>query len=290
MSTALATQQGPSLVTKFATRFGVDADKLLGTLKATAFKQSEGKTVSNEQMMALLIVADQYGLNPFTKEIFAFDDKFKGIVPVVSVDGWARIINEHPQCDGVEFRYSDKLVTMPGAKPCPEWCESVFTRKDRSQPIVVREYLDEVYIGPRGNPPKPGPWQTHTKRFLRHKTYIQGGRIAFGFGGIHDEDEAYRIIEGQSQRVEVVQRSGVVDLQERLTQRAALEHDAAEAATTADETAPTIDSKHLRGRLHLAETLDALDEAAADISLLPVGPDRDEVGELYESRRKALGG
>ena len=42
--------------------------------------------------MALLIVADQYGLNPFTREIFAFDDKRAGIVPVVSVDGWSRIL------------------------------------------------------------------------------------------------------------------------------------------------------------------------------------------------------
>jgi TRAP-type uncharacterized transport system substrate-binding protein len=30
---------------------------------------------------------------------------------------------------------------------------------------------------------------------LRHKTLIQGARIAFGFAGIYDEDEAKRIIE-----------------------------------------------------------------------------------------------
>jgi hypothetical protein len=31
--------------------------------------------VTDEQMMALLIVADQYGLNPFTKEIYGYPDK-----------------------------------------------------------------------------------------------------------------------------------------------------------------------------------------------------------------------
>ncbi len=36
-------------------------------------------------MAALMIVADQYGLNPFTREIFAFPDKQNGIVPVVGV-------------------------------------------------------------------------------------------------------------------------------------------------------------------------------------------------------------
>jgi hypothetical protein len=30
---------------------------------------------------------------------------------------------------------------------------------------------------------------------LRHKTLIQGSRIAFGFAGIYDEDEARRIID-----------------------------------------------------------------------------------------------
>ena len=142
MSTALATTGSASLVTRFADRLGVEPNKMLSTLKATAFKVSGGKEVSNEQMMALLVVADQHGLNPFTKEIFAFDDKHKGIVPVVSVDGWSRIVNEHPQYDGVEFRWADKMVTMPGGKACPEWCEAVFSRKDRRQPIVVREYLD----------------------------------------------------------------------------------------------------------------------------------------------------
>jgi phage recombination protein Bet len=280
MNTALASTEQRSLVSKLADRFGVEHNKLLTTLKATAFRQSEGKEVSNEQMMALLIVADQYGLNPFTKEIFAFDDKHKGIVPVVSVDGWSRIINEHPQYDGVEFRYADKMVTMPGGKPCPEWCEAVFARKDRSNPIVVREYLDEVYIGPRGNPPKPGPWQTHTKRFLRHKTFIQGGRIAFGFGGIHDEDEAYRIIDGQAQRVEVMPRADVADLQSRLVQRAAIEH--------APDVEPAPDSSKLRGRIFVAETKAELDALAEEIGALPNGADKDEVNELYLRRSEEV--
>jgi len=155
--------------------------------------------VSNEQMAALLVVADQYGLNPFTREIFAFPDKQNGIVPVVGVDGWSRIINDHEQSDGFEFRESEEMVTLPDAKPCPAWMEVIIHRKDRTHPIVVREYLDEVYrpLGKYadGNPHKAGPWQTHTKRFLRHKVLIQGARIAYGFGGIYDQDEAERIVE-----------------------------------------------------------------------------------------------
>ena len=148
-------------------------------------------------MTALLVVANQYGLNPWTKEIYAFPDKNNGIVPVVGVDGWSRIINSHPQFDGIEFHHADKLVTMPGGKPAPEWIECHIYRKDRSRPIVVREYLDEVYRAPfKGKYGEvTGPWQTHTKRFLRHKSMIQCARLAFGYGGIYDQDEAERIVD-----------------------------------------------------------------------------------------------
>lgn len=189
---AVIAAPGPSLVTKFADRYGVDANKLVGTLKATCFKTNQ--PISNEQMMAMLIVADQYNLNPFTREIFAYPDK-GAIVPVVSVDGWSRIINSHPDLDGIYFNYSDKIITTEGAKDCPAWCEVTIHRKSRSKPTTVREYLDEVYKGPFEKDGRKinGPWQSHTKRFLRHKTLIQGARIAFGFAGIYDEDEAQRI-------------------------------------------------------------------------------------------------
>ena len=206
MSTEVTTTQPEakrqSLVARFAEKYHIEPARMLDTLKATAFRQRGDVVVTNEQMAALLIVADQYKLNPFTKEIFAFNDK-GAVVPVVSVDGWSRIINEHPAFNGLEFRYADESIVMPGAKRCPEWCEVVIHRKDREHATVVREYLDEVYQAPRGQGNYAGPWQSHTKRFLRHKTLIQGARIAFGFAGIYDEDEASRIVDAQP--VQVVQ-------------------------------------------------------------------------------------
>ncbi len=208
MSTEIATAQPEtkrqSLVTRFAEKYHIEPARLMDTLKATAFRQRGDVVVTNEQMAALLIVADQYKLNPFTKEIFAFNDK-GAVVPVVSVDGWSRIINEHPAFNGIEFNYADEMVTMPGGKPCPAWCEVVIYRKDREHATVVREYLDEVYQAPRGQGGYAGPWQSHTKRFLRHKTLIQGARIAFGFAGIYDEDEASRIVEAQTVQAAPVQ-------------------------------------------------------------------------------------
>lgn len=195
-----------ALLAKFAEKFGVDETKLVSILKNTCFKQPNGKggtppaEVTNEQMAALLIVADQYGLNPFTREIYAFPDKSKGIVPIVGVDGWARIINENPMLDGIEFQSAPDMVKIDDdARECPEWIEAIIYRKDRSHPIVVREYLDECYRpafkgqGRDGSYAINGPWQSHTKRFLRHKALIQGARIAFGFAGVYDEDEGERV-------------------------------------------------------------------------------------------------
>lgn len=183
---AVAKKQG--LVSKMADRFGVDADKLMSTLKNTAFKVKD-KEVSNEQMMALLVVADQYCLNPFTKEIYAYPDK-GGIVPVVGVDGWSRIINENPQLDGIDFRFSGETLDHKGIK-CHEWIECVIYRKDRQHPTTIREYFSEVVR----KLAYPTPWDSHPNRMHRHKALIQCARVAFGFVGIYDQDEAERIIE-----------------------------------------------------------------------------------------------
>ena len=172
----------------------VDPAELEQTLIQTAFKSST--QITREQMGALLIVASQYKLNPWTKEIYAFPDKNKGIIPVVGVDGWSRIINSNPNLNGIEFVFSSNSVRMPKAKvDCPEWVDCLIYRKDRDRPTVVREYLDEVYREPMGVNAYAGPWQSHPKRFLRHKALIQCARLAFGFVGIYDQDEAERIQE-----------------------------------------------------------------------------------------------
>lgn len=169
MSTALVVQQA----SKLAGLFNIpETGDLVNVLKATAFKGQ----VSDAQMSALLIVANQYRLNPWTKEIYAFPDKNNGIVPVVGVDGWARIINENPQFDGMDFQQDD------------EGCTCIIFRKDRSHPIKVTEYLSECKRGTQ-------PWQSHPKRMLRHKAMIQCARLAFGYVGIYDQDEAERIAE-----------------------------------------------------------------------------------------------
>ncbi|HTH10951.1 MAG TPA: phage recombination protein Bet [Acidovorax sp.] len=188
MTTALTTLTR-TLANKLDMGDGAD---LIGTLKATAFKGQ----VSDAQMTALLVVANQYALNPWTKEIYAFPDKNNGIVPVVGVDGWSRIINSHPQFDGIEFEQND------------DNCTCVIYRKDRNRPIKVTEYMDECKRG-------TGPWQSHPRRMLRHKAMIQCARLAFGYGGIYDQDEAERIVEANPiKHMGVAERADPTELPE----------------------------------------------------------------------------
>lgn len=168
MSNLITTQ-----INELAVRFDLPkSEELYNVLKATAFKGD----VTDAQLSALLIVAGQYKLNPWCKEIYAFPDK-GGIVPVVGVDGWSRIINTNPQFDGMDFEQD------------ADSCTCTIYRKDRSHPTKLTEWMAECK--------RPGvkPWESHPYRMLRHKAMIQCARIAFGFGGIYDADEAERIIE-----------------------------------------------------------------------------------------------
>jgi phage recombination protein Bet len=159
-----------SLVQKLAAANNIEPTKYMACLKETVFKGA-----TDEQLMALLMVSSQYGLNPLLKEIYAFPAKGGGIVPVVGVDGWINMINNHPQMDGMELTQTD------------EECTCSIYRKDRTHPTIVTEYLSECKRN-------TDPWKME-KRMLRHKAIIQCARVAFGFSGIKDPDEAERILE-----------------------------------------------------------------------------------------------
>lgn len=160
-----------SALSVMADRFSVEPQKLLSTLKSTVFKGA-----SDDELLALVVVANEYGLNPLTKEIYAFPAKGGGIVPIVSVDGWANLANSHPQFDGLDFEWHHDSEGKLVACTCSIW------RKDRSRPIKVTEYLSECKRGTE-------PWKME-HRMLRHKALIQCARLAFGYSGVYDEDEA----------------------------------------------------------------------------------------------------
>jgi phage recombination protein Bet len=176
-STALAVhpqRESRGLLVRMAEQYEMDPRRFAATIKSTCIKGN----ASDEQFAAFLMVAEKYGLNPLTKEIYAFPQD-GGIVPIVGVDGWARIINDHPHFDGMAFQDqlddSGALVAIT--------CRMF--RKDRGHPTEATEYMEECKRNTQ-------PWKQWPSRMLRHKAMIQAARYAFGYTGIVDIDEYER--------------------------------------------------------------------------------------------------
>lgn len=159
-----------SVINSLAAKLECDPQKLMPMLKKTAFATCR----TDEEFMAMCMVANTYGLNPILKEVYAFPAKGGQVVPIVGVDGWVKLMNSNPAFDGIEFEEGE------------DFCTAIIYRKDRNHPIKATEWLAEC-IG------TTEPWKRWPRRMLRHKAMIQCARIAFGFAGIYDEDEARRI-------------------------------------------------------------------------------------------------
>lgn len=169
--------RGRSVTVDMAHRFGMEPANFEKVLRATVVPAN----CSPEQFAAFLLVAKQYSLNPITREIYAFPARGGGIQPIVGIDGWIRIINDHEAMNGMEFRdrFDAENPKVPDAITC------LIYRKDREHPTVVTEYMAECYRD-------TDPWKKWPARMLRHKAAIQCARYAFGFSGIIDPDEYER--------------------------------------------------------------------------------------------------
>lgn len=174
------TVKPPSIIVAFGERYGMDSNKVMSIVQDTVFKAAKIEDkLSAEEVAAALIVCNQYELNPFLKEIYAFRSKGKLLV-TVSVDGWATIINRQAALDGIEFeeKFDDKDRIY--SVTCRMW------RKDRKMPTVVTEYTHECKRDSI-------PWNTMPIRMTRNRALIQCARVAFSISGIVDEDEAATI-------------------------------------------------------------------------------------------------
>lgn len=162
-----------------ANRLSIAEDELNDVIKNTIMPSGN---VSNSQLVSFLAIANEYKLNPLTSEIYAFPKKGGGIQAVVGVDGWIRVMNEHPQANGFSVAMSDSKVKSNG-REVPESCTVTIHRKDKDYATVVTEYFQDCYRN-------TDPWKTAPVRMLRHKAVIQAIRMAFGLSGIMDHDDA----------------------------------------------------------------------------------------------------
>lgn len=180
--------QNPCVVKRSIRRSGLSRDSFIRALTQTAF--SRLKFWTQTDLERLLLTAESLGLSPLSEDIYVaptlssqgllYDDfsstqpkdseySIPPITLVISLQGWMRMINSHPQFKGVSFNEHE---CKPGQ--LPEWMECSIYRGDRQVATTVREYMSEVNL-------MSGAWVTHPRRMLRHKRLIQCAKLAFGF-------------------------------------------------------------------------------------------------------------
>jgi hypothetical protein len=116
----------------------------------------------------LLRLANKYQLDPLSDEIALLQNQDQTYQPFITIDGWSKLINNHPQYAGMSLRDSTELIDG-----IPAWMECTIYRNDRILPIVIKEYLEEV----RTDHPS---WQQMPRRMLRHRVIQQCARLALG--------------------------------------------------------------------------------------------------------------
>jgi RecT family len=116
----------------------------------------------------LLRLANKYQLNPLSDEIALLQGQDQSYQPFITIDGWSKLINHHPQYAGMSLRDSTELLDG-----IPNWMECTIYRNDRILPIVIKEYFEEV----RTDHPS---WQQMPRRMLRHRVIQQCARLALG--------------------------------------------------------------------------------------------------------------
>ena len=162
-----------NLIIQVAQQCSIEPSELQDVLMKTIMPNN----TKPENVTAFLAVAKQHNLNPLTREIYAFPAKSGGISVVMSVDGWNKIMNQHPQFDGIEFNHATdekgQVVSVT----------ATIYRKDRQRPTVVTEFLSECNTGSQ-------PWKQYPSRMLRHAAMKQAIRLAFGLSGVAPEPEA----------------------------------------------------------------------------------------------------
>lgn len=180
-------QSAVQAMNELAARYSMDAAALTAALKATVLPQvKDPKTKQYRdptmgEVYGFVLTANAYRLNPFLKEIYAFPNKHGGMSPVVGVDGWISLMQRHPDFDGIEFEWGDEVDYR--GHTGPEFVTVRIRRKNLGHPIEVTEFFAECYRD-------TDPWNQMPRRMMRNKGIVQGGRVAFGFTGIYDEDEA----------------------------------------------------------------------------------------------------
>ena len=126
--------------------------------------QNTPETIQHNALRLIL----KHGLDPFTDEIAIHRYEDGHWQAFITIDGWSKLINEHPAFNGISFTESTELIGG-----IPSWMGCAIYRNDRVVPIEVKEYLCEIQT-------EHSIWKEMPRRMLRHRVIAQCARLAFG--------------------------------------------------------------------------------------------------------------
>jgi hypothetical protein len=136
----------------------------------------------------LLRLANKYQLDPLSDEIALLENQDQTYRPFITIDGWSKLMNDHPQYAGMSLRDSTDLLDG-----IPIWIECTIYRNDRILPIVIKEYYEEV----KTDHPS---WQQMPRRMLRHRVIQQCARLALGISSYESHSKTTTIEEYSSSK------------------------------------------------------------------------------------------
>ena len=144
---------------KAATGLGIDEVEL----KAWVDLQID---VPAKTILTVLRMMQSLHLDPLLEEIGLAQYEDGQWHVFITIEGCAKLLNQHPQFNGLLFNQANTLIDG-----VPEWIECSIYRKDRELPTTVREYYIEV----KG---ETAIWQKMPRRILRHRALQQCVRLA----------------------------------------------------------------------------------------------------------------
>jgi hypothetical protein len=144
---------------KAATGLGIDEAEL----KAWIDLQID---VPAKTILTVLRMMQSLNLDPLLEEIGLAQYEDGQWHVFITIEGCAKLLNQHPQFNGLLFNQANTLI-----EGVPEWIECSIYRKDRELPTTVREYYIEV----KG---ETAIWQKMPRRILRHRALQQCVRLA----------------------------------------------------------------------------------------------------------------
>lgn len=147
----------------------------------------------------LLRIANKHQLDPLSDEIALLQNQDQTYQPFITIDGWSKLINNHPQYAGMSLRDSTELIDG-----IPTWIECTIYRNDRILPIVIKEYLEEVRTD-------HSSWQQMPRRMLRHRVIQQCARLALGISA----NELFSKLEKQIQKCRIGNTNAEIQILKR---------------------------------------------------------------------------